>query len=114
MNHGDIVTVDLGAPRGHVQALVRPAIVVQDEQTTTGLGTTVVVPLTGKVEALDRFPHSVLLNPDPQNSLSQPSIMLVHQITAVDNRNIIRKIGQLSKESIELLAASLCTLLRLS
>jgi mRNA interferase MazF len=113
LNYGDVVTVNLGPARGHAQAGSRPAVVVQEHETTQNLRTVVVVPLTSNTSALQRFPYTIELDPDETNGLRVPSVLLVFQITAVDRRSIGSRIGTLSEAHLEVLAQSLRQLQRL-
>lgn len=97
MTVGEVRWVELPARGGHAQAGRRPAIIVQS---TTNLPTTLVVPLTSKLDAL-RFPGTVLVEADSQNGLRRASVALVFQLTAVDRRYITDRLGEISKEVLE-------------
>jgi mRNA interferase MazF len=97
MARGDIITVDLPAPAGragHEQVGYRPAIVVQADVTDASLPTTMIVPLTSNLNAL-RFPHTICVDPSPQNGLTKPSVLLVFQLRAIDKRRLGTTVGQL-------------------
>ena len=113
MNYGDLITVDLGPARGHVQAGARPAVVVQDHVTSPRLRTTVVVPITSNLLALAKYPHTIRVEPSPTSGLSVPSALLAFQIATIDNRAIIRRIGALDESSLAQLSLALRALLRL-
>ncbi|MCH7890180.1 MAG: type II toxin-antitoxin system PemK/MazF family toxin [Gemmatimonadetes bacterium] len=113
MSHGDVVSVDLGPPRGHAQAGHRPGVIVQDEETSQDLPTVVVVPVTSSLRAVDRFSHTIRIDPDGHNGLSLSSVLLVFQITAVDLRQTSRRIGRLSEAHLQQLDTTLRNLLRL-
>ena len=97
MTVGEVRWVELPARGGHAQAGRRPAIIVQS---TTGLPTTLIVPLTSQLDAL-RFAGTVLVEADIQNGLRRASVALVFQLTAVDRRYIVDRIGDISKEVLE-------------
>jgi mRNA-degrading endonuclease toxin of MazEF toxin-antitoxin module len=80
MNVGDIYWVELLARGGRAQSGRRPAIIFQKDRT---LPTTLLIPLTSQQDAL-RFSGTVLIEPDAENGLRQPSVALVFQLTAVD------------------------------
>lgn len=113
LNYGDVITVDLGPARGHVQAGARPAVVVQDHVTSSALRTTVVVPVTKNLLALTKYPHAVRVEPSSTNGISVPSVLLAFQIATIDNRMIIRRIGSLDESSLAQLSVALRALLRL-
>ncbi len=69
------------------------------------LPTVLVVPLTTQTEAL-RSPGTVLVEPDRSNGLRKPSVALVFQMTAVDQRALEDQLGQLSsKDSVKITQA---------
>lgn len=92
MKPGDLVWVWLPPRGGREQAGRRPAIVLQGSLASSALPTVIVVPLTTQIEAL-RFPGTVLLEPDAANGLRHPSVALVFQVTAVDQRVLAGRLG---------------------
>ena len=58
------------------------------------------MPLTSQQDAL-RFPGTVLIEPDTQNGLRQPSVALVFQLTAVDKNFVGPHIGRISDEKLK-------------
>lgn len=98
MNRGDIVRVQLPAPAGpsgREQFGTRPAVVVQDERDFANLSTVLIVPLTSRVSAA-RFPGSFIVAPTDTNGLDVESVVLTHQLRAIDRRRIQRLIGRLA------------------
>ncbi len=97
MARGDIILVDLpqsaGAP-GHEQVGNRPALIVHEDATINVYPVIVVVPFTGQLNA-QRFPHTILVQPTPTNSLTADSVLLIFQLRAIDKRRILRTIGRL-------------------
>jgi mRNA-degrading endonuclease toxin of MazEF toxin-antitoxin module len=96
MNVGDIYWVEFPARGGRAQAGRRPAIVAQKVST---LPTVLLIPLTTQQDAL-RFPGTILIEPDTGNSLRQPSVALVFQLTAVDKNFVKNKLGTISTEKM--------------
>jgi mRNA interferase MazF len=94
---GEVRWVELPSRGGHAQAGRRPAVVVQS---TTGLPTTLIIPLTTQLDAL-RFAGTVLVETDSQNGLRRASVALVFQLTAIDNRYIADRMGVIPKEVLE-------------
>ena len=107
MKAGEIYWVELPARGGRAQAGRRPAIILQ---AVTTLPTTLLVPLTSQIDAL-RFAGTVLVEPDQQNGLPRPSVALVFQLTAVDNRFITDKLGTASREIVREILSSLDALI---
>ena len=94
MNIGEIFWVEFPARGGRAQSGRRPAIVVQKDRT---LPTVLLVPLTTQQDAL-RFSGTILVEPDANNYLRQPSVALVFQLTAVDKNFIKDKLGTISDD----------------
>jgi mRNA interferase MazF len=92
---GEVRWVELSARGGHAQEGRRPAIIIQEQKVSIRLPTVLVIPLRSQLDAL-RFPGTVLLEPDPNNGLRRPSVALVFQLTAIDQRYIRKPIGNLS------------------
>lgn len=96
MNGGDVHWVDFPPRNGHVQRGHRPAIVAQDASATSRLPTILVIPLTTQLASL-RFPGTVLIDPDQNNGLRRSSVALVFQLTALDQRVLGARMGQVSQ-----------------
>ena len=97
MARGDVVIVNLptvARGSGHEQIGRRPALVVHDDATSCSLSVIMIIPFTGQISA-SRFPHTIRVDPSPQNGLSAVSILLVFQLRAIDRRRIGDTIGQL-------------------
>ena len=102
MKVGEVYWVDLPARGGHAQSGHRPAIVLQTSEASGVLPTVLLIPLTTQLEAL-RFPGTLLVEPDPENGLRRPSVALVFQLAAIDQRLIGSRAGQVSPEVMGLL-----------
>jgi len=99
MARGDVLRVEFPYPpsgAGHEQAGRRPAIAVQTDVTSASLPTLMVVPLTGRLNAL-RFPHTIKVEPSQENGLTQTSVLLVFQLRAIDRKRILETIGRLEQ-----------------
>ncbi|MCW5962332.1 MAG: type II toxin-antitoxin system PemK/MazF family toxin [Pyrinomonadaceae bacterium] len=96
MNAGEIFWVEFPARGGRAQAGRRPAIVVQKDKT---LPTVLLIPLTTQQDAL-RFAGMILIEPEATNTLRQPSIALVFQLTAVDKNFVKSKLGTISDDKM--------------
>lgn len=113
MKRNDIVVVNLPPPvggEGREQAGRRPAVVAQDD--TASLPTLLVVPLTSQLGAL-RFPHTLRVEPSPENGLSLPSVVLLFQLQVVDKRRVLRVVGKLEEQYIEQFDSGLRQMLKL-
>ena len=78
IEHGDVVWVDFGSPRGSEPAKVRPAVVLQANWLlATAINTVIVVPLTSNLDQ-QAFPGNVLI-PADASRLEKDSVALVTQ-----------------------------------
>jgi mRNA interferase MazF len=99
MKRGEVWRVSLPTVPGHTQAGSRPAVIVQDAQFSALLPTVLVVPFTG-TQAAARFPGTLEVHPDVQNGLVVPSVALVFQLIALDQRNCLQPLGVLDSASL--------------
>jgi mRNA-degrading endonuclease toxin of MazEF toxin-antitoxin module len=115
MQYGDVVRVQLPRPQGKAgreQYGVRPAIVVQVDKSHTNLSTIIVVPLTSNLAA-SGFAGSFSVAPDGSNGLTVTSIVLTHQVRAIDKSRIETVIGSLGNSDFQRLQTELRALLGL-
>jgi mRNA interferase MazF len=105
MKAGEIYWVEFPAGAGRAQAGRRPAVIMQNDAATARLPTVLVVPLTTQQDAL-RFPGTVLIEPDKQNRLPQPSVALLFQLTSLDQKFLGKRLGRLAKEAMPILWAA--------
>jgi mRNA interferase MazF len=115
MNRGDIVRVRLpppAGPSGREQFGARPAIVLQTKKASASLSTVVIVPLTSRLSAT-RFVGSFTVSPTETNGLSVESVILTHQLRAIDQGRIEKVIGRLADDQMARLEAELRALLGL-
>lgn len=116
MARGDIFYVELPSPRSsasHEQAGRRLAVAVQTDVTVNRLSTVTIVPFTTS-PAASRYPYTIKVTPSVTNGLTQPSILLVFQIRAIDKRRILNMIGSLEPSYLDLLDAEIKNLLNLT
>jgi mRNA interferase MazF len=106
MKRGEVWRVHLPSVPGHTQAGMRPAVLVQEVQATALLPTILIVPFTG-TQAATRFPGTVPVQPDAQNGLTVPSVALVFQLTAIDQRNCLQPLGVLDPATLDQIFAEL-------
>jgi mRNA interferase MazF len=100
MTKGEVWRVRLPFAPGHRQAGDRPAILIQDDALTAVLPTAVMIPFTSNL-AITRFPATLLIQPDTQNGLTVPSVALVFQVSALDKRDFLRRLGVLDPQTLD-------------
>lgn len=94
---GDIVYVDLGQhTHSSVQSGMRPCLVISSYPSSTVAN---VCPFTAKLDK-KHIPVHVRVEPsDVRGYLEKPSLLLVEQITTIDKRKIISKVGHIPETS---------------
>lgn len=97
---GEVRWVELAPRGGHAQEGRRPAVIIQDQKASASVPTVLVIPLPSQLDAL-RFPGTVFIEPDADNGLRRASVALVFQLTAMDQRYISKKIGNLSRPVLD-------------
>lgn len=100
MKRGEVWRVSLPAATGHAQAGERPALVVQHDDSTAVLPTVLVVPFTGSLAAT-RFTDTSRVDPDGTNGLTVPSVALVFQMRAVDQRDCTHRLGEVDAVTLD-------------
>ena len=95
-----------GVP-GREQYGTRPAVVIQSDG--TNLSTVILVPLTSNQKAM-HLDGSFLVSPTSLNGLTVDSVVLSHQIRAIDGSRIDSVIGHLDDENLTQLENELRTL----
>lgn len=113
MKRGDIVLVELPEPigsPGNEQFGNRPALLIHADSTLSQVPVLMVVPFSAQLAA-QRFPHTIVIQPSIQNGLSQPSVILVFQLRAIDRHRIKKVIGTLESQIMVLIESELKKLL---
>ena len=99
VRQGDLIWVDFGVPIGSQPGYQRPAVVVQcDLFNKTALNTCIVAAVTTNLRLGDA-PGNVRLARG-EAKLAEPSVVNVTSLTAVDQAQIVRTLGTLSKKRI--------------
>jgi mRNA interferase MazF len=98
MTRGDLLLVSLPASNNREQSGVRPALAVQTTSTKNPM--LIVAPITSNLNAL-RFLFTFALQPTIENGLTEPSVVMLFQIRAIDKNRIIKKIGQISTDEMK-------------
>lgn len=113
MKFGDVVLAEIPRPAGspgREQFGARPAIVVHADNARANLSTVVIVPLTSQMKAMS-FQGSFRVSPSTENGLDQESVVLSHQIRAIDTKRIVKVLGHASDDDLQRLQQELKTIL---
>jgi len=108
-SNAEVWMVDFMGSKGHEQKGQRPGILFKD---LDHVKMAVVIPCT-TTQTTSKFPHTHLISATPENGLSEDSVALVFQITTVDKKRLIRKIGRLDSGDINSIAEILRDMLHL-
>ena len=73
----------------------------------------IVIPFTGSLER-DNLPYTYFVEPSSANGLEKESIALVFQITAIDKKRLIKRLGELNPEDISAIAVVMKDILRVN
>jgi mRNA interferase MazF len=115
MARGDIVLVELPQPTGsagHEQFGKRPALIIHDDSTSSVVSVIMIIPFTSNI-SVTRFPHTILVQPSPENGLDVPSVLEIFQLRAIDKRRLSRKLGNLEAAIMTLVENEMRSLLGL-
>ncbi|MCY4258319.1 MAG: type II toxin-antitoxin system PemK/MazF family toxin [bacterium] len=95
---GDIWVVDFGSnPKDPEQSLIRPAVIVSDDRLHhPNLKMVIVVPGTTTVRGVSLH---VVVAPDADNGLDQPTVFQVEQLRAVSIGRLQQRLGYLDAVS---------------
>ena len=109
MKQGEIWYVDLNPVKGSEQAGFRPVVVLSGNLLNQYLKVVIVCPLTTKIK---NYKGNVVLEPDDENGLEEPSEILLFHIRSISKTRFIRKIGKIKQSQINELVVNLNDILR--
>jgi mRNA interferase MazF len=95
---GEVWLANLDPTQGSEQAGVRPVIIFQNDVVSQFSTTTIAIPLTTNQRRAS-LPICMLIK-QGDGGLSQDSVALCFQIRVLDKTRLIRRLGQLSAETI--------------
>ncbi len=98
LTSGDVVELDLGTPSGREAGLRHPAVVVTAQRILdAGPNVLQIVPLTTTVRS---FGSEVVLEPDPENGLNDPSAAQCQHVRAVSAGRVERVRGHVGSTAL--------------
>ena len=98
LKRGEVWLANLDPTQGSEQAGIRPIIIFQNDIVSQFSTTTIAIPLTTNQRRAS-LPICMLIK-QGDGGLSQDSVALCFQIRVLDKARLIRKLGQLSAETI--------------
>jgi len=81
----------------------RPAVIISNDVANQYSPIVIVAAITGRAEP--KF-DEVLIKP-PEGGLAKPSVIQPNQIRSIDKRRLVKKLGELSKETVQALNTAL-------
>lgn len=112
MKRGEIWLCDAGEPRGSEMGYRRPVLIVENNDILkTRLASVVVVPLTTSMTYVGSTTTALL--PAKRCRLPHDSVALTYLVTAVDRGQLLKKIGMVPADLMEMVDFGLQTTLDL-
>ena len=103
----EIWLADLNPTRGTEPGKTRPVVIVQTDLLNESHPSTLICPITSKVNADIQLLRVHL----KKGQLDKPSDVLVDQVRAIDNKRFIKKLSKLSKEQVQTLKTNIIIVL---
>jgi mRNA interferase MazF len=98
LKRGEVWLANLNPTQGSEQAGIRPVIIFQNDIISQFSTTTIAIPLTTNQRRAS-LPICMLIE-QGDGGLSEDSVALCFQIRVLDKTRLIRRLGQLSAETI--------------
>lgn len=99
----EIWLANLNAGRGTEPGKTRPVVVAQTDLLNGYHPSTLICPITSKVNKDIRLLRVHL----KKRQFDKPSDILVDQIRAIDNKHLIKRLGKLTKEEVQKLRSNI-------
>lgn len=93
---GSVYLVNFDPTIGAETKKTRPAVIMSNDVANQYSPIVIVVAITGRGES--KF-DEILIKP-PEGGLTKPSVIQPNQIRSIDKRRLVKKLGDLSKETI--------------
>ena len=85
---------------GHEQQGVRAVIIAQNNKGNKHAPTVEIIPMSSRINKARHLPTHVFIKADPTNGLRVDSLALAEQTNTIDKSKLIRRIGELTYESL--------------
>ncbi len=108
MKQGEIWYADLNPTKGSEQSGLRPVVIVSGDLLNEHLPIVIIMPLTTKIK---NYKGDPIIAPSKSSGLKVESEVLVFHVRSVSKDRLVRKLGHVSKDHIEMLKKTLGDLL---
>jgi mRNA interferase MazF len=98
MKQGDIYFVNFDSSVGREYKKTRPALIVQSQSVCENSSLVTVMPITSQISKYEDL--DVFISKDAKNRLMNDSVIMVRQISTLDKRRLLRKIGEVNSPVI--------------
>ena len=95
---GEIYIIDLGKKVGSEQSGLRPALIIQNDVGNRYSPTTIVATITSKEK--NNLPTHYQLNKD-ECGIQKDSTVLFEQIFTIDKTRLVKKVGEVTKQTLK-------------
>jgi mRNA interferase MazF len=109
MKQCEIWYADLNPVKGSEQKGYRPVVIISGNVVNTLLNVVIACPLTTKIKD---YKGNVVLEPNPENGLSQKSEVLIFHVRSVSKERLIKKIGTITPKQLEKLKQGMNDILK--
>ena len=109
MKQCEIWYADLNPVRGNEQKGFRPVVIISGNMLNQYLPVVIVCPLTSKIK---NYKGNIILKPDDENGLTEPSEIMIFHIRSISKERLIRKIGVITGRELTNLKLGLDDILR--
>jgi len=109
MNQGEIWQANLNPYKGSEQGGFRPVIILSGNLLNRHLPVVITAPLTTKIK---KYKGNPVLKPSKTNGLSNESELLMFHIRSISKDRLVKKIGNINPDELELAIKTLNDLLK--
>lgn len=109
MKQGEIWLANLNPGKGSEQKGLRPVVIISGNMLNQYLPIVIVCPLTSKIK---NYKGNLVLIPDNQNGLTEPSEILTFHIRSVSKDRLVSNLGNIKQEQLSVIKKGLDDILR--
>ncbi len=109
MKQTEIWYADLNPVKGSEQAGYRPVVIISGDLLNKYLKIVIACPLTTSVK---NYKGNVVLEPSSENGLEKTSEILVFHIRSISKDRLVKRIGHITSEELEVLKSGLNDILK--